>query len=486
MPDSFWAVVSLAQQGLILLHFVLVITFAVRVISQRLPVGASLAWLLVLALLPYVGVGLYLLFGERFLGVKHQQRRARLQQLFDIPALRNAPMVEQPWHEFHPASQALAQLEFQTTGIPALGGNRVAFLQTAQATIQQLCRDIRGARHTCYLEFYIWHPGGIADEVAAALVDAAERGVYCRIMLDAVGSSAFFKSVLFDELQHPRIELIKACPIGVIPASLARYDLRSHRKTVIIDNRVAYVGSFNLIDPAHFKQSLAVGEWIDLMARIEGPLVQVLNAVFLWYWNIETDQTLTLLPTLVEIRQDQMVAQVAPSGPDNVTDSILKSLLQGIYSAERSVDIVTPYFVPGEALELALSIAARRGVKVNLILPKRVDSFLVRHASRSYFSGLMEAGVNILQFEQGLLHTKCIVIDDQLAFFGTVNMDQRSLWLNFEMTLIVYDRPTVAQLAEIVAGYRRLTKPLDPLAWQQRSRISHLFENIMHLMSPLI
>ena len=140
----------------------------------------------------------------------------------------------------------------------------------------------------------------------------------------------------------------------------------------------------------------------------------------------------------------------------------------------------------GEALELALSIAARRGVKVNLILPKRVDSFLVRHASRSYFSGLMEAGVNILQFEQGLLHTKCIVIDDQLAFFGTVNMDQRSLWLNFEMTLIVYDRPTVAQLAEIMAGYRRLTKPLDPLAWQQRSRISHLFENIMHLMSPLI
>lgn len=484
--DSIWALVSLIQQLLILLHFALVITFAVRVIIQRLPVGASLAWLLVLALLPYIGVALYLLFGERFLGVKHRQRQVRLQQLFNIPALRNATMVEQHWNAFHPASQALAKLEFQTTGIPALGGNSMVFLQTAQDTINRLCEDIRAAQFTCHLEFYIWHPGGIADEVAIALVEAAERGVYCRIMLDAVGSSGFFKSALATTLKHPRIELIKACPIGFIPAGLARYDLRSHRKTVIIDNRVAYVGSFNLIDPSQFKQSLDVGEWIDLMARVEGPLVQVLNAVFLWYWNIETDQSLALLQTPVDIRQDRTVAQVAPSGPDNLNDSILKSLLQGIYSATDSIDIVTPYFVPGEALEQALSIAARRGVTVNLILPKRVDSFLVRHASRSYFSGLMAAGVNILQFEHGLLHTKCVIIDNQLAFFGTVNMDQRSLWLNFEMTLIVYDQPTVQQLAKIVSDYRRLTVPLDPVVWQQRSRISHFFENIMHLMSPLI
>lgn len=484
--NSIWTAVSVIQQVLIFLHFFLVIFFAVRVIIQRLPVGASLAWLLVLALLPYIGAVLYLLFGERFLGAKHRQRRLRLRQLFNIPHLHNTPMVEQLWHDYHPASRSLSILEFQATGIPALGGNTVEFLQTAQETIHRLCQDIRSAHTSCHLEFYIWHPGGIADEVAVALVDAANRGVHCRIMLDAVGSSSFFTSALAETLQHPRIELIKACPMGLIPTGLARYDLRSHRKTVIIDNHVAYLGSFNLIDPSHFKQSLDVGEWIDLMARVEGPLGQVLDAVFLWYWNIETDQSIRLLQTPVEVRQDRTVAQVAPSGPDNLNDSILKSLLQGIYSATKSVDIVTPYFVPGEALELALSIAARRGVTVNLILPKRVDSFLVRHASRSYFSGLMDVGVNILQFEQGLLHTKCVIIDDQLAFFGTVNMDQRSLWLNFEMTLIVYDRPTVEQLVGIVNNYRQLAVPLSPAVWQQRSRTSHFFENIMHLMSPLI
>lgn len=486
MHDSFWALISLVQQLLILLHFVLVITFAVRVIMQRLPVGVSLAWLLVLALLPYVGVVLYLLFGERFLGVKHQHRQARLRQLHDIPGLQHLQALTYPWQNYHPSAHALATLEFQTAGISPLGGNEVNFLQSAQSMILAMCLDIRAAQRTCHLEFYIWHPGGIADQVADALLDAANRGVRCRVMLDAVGSSRFFKSPLFKRLQHPNIEVIKACPIGLVPAALGRYDLRSHRKTLIVDDWVAYIGSFNLIDPTQFKQSAAVGEWIDLMARIEGPLVPALNAVYCWYWNIESGQNLPLLKNPVSVRHDKTVAQIAPSGPDNLNDSILQSLLQGIYSATTSVDIVTPYFVPGEALEQALIIAARRGVCVTVIVPERVDSFLVRHASRSYFASLMDAGVNIFQFRQGLLHSKCTVIDRQLAFFGTVNFDLRSLWLNFEMTLIIYDATTAERLAHIVDDYRQQAIPLDPATWHQRHPVSRFFENITHLFSPLI
>ncbi|ACE85374.1 cardiolipin synthase [Cellvibrio japonicus] len=486
MRDSIWMLISIIQQAMILLHFALVIIFAVRVIMQRLPVGASLAWLLVLALLPYLGVGLYLLFGERYLGVRHVHRRERLRQTQQIPALRRMDGIKQAWHNFHPASLALARLEFQTAGIPVLGGNDLEFLQSAKTTIDAMCADIRTAEISCHMEFYIWHPGGIADQVADALLDAAGRGVRCRIMLDAVGSAAFFKSSLVKKLVHPNIELIKACPIRLIPAKLARYDLRSHRKTLVIDNRVAYMGSFNLIDPSLFKKSLDVGEWIDLMARIQGPIVNVFDAVFRWYWNIETQQELPLVEHKIDIRRDKTVAQVAPSGPDNLDDSILQSLLQGIYSAVRQVDIVTPYFVPGEALEQAMIIAARRGVSVNLILPRKVDSFLARHAGHSYFDKLMKAGVHIYQFEQGLLHTKCVIIDRQLAFFGTVNMDLRSLWLNFEMTMIIYDKPTAKRLAQIVNDYRHQAKRLDLHRWQQRGRFSRLLENITHLFSPLI
>ncbi|HEY7883530.1 MAG TPA: cardiolipin synthase [Cellvibrionaceae bacterium] len=473
------------QQVLIWGHLLLVVGFAVRVIMRRLPVGASLAWLLVLALLPYVGVGLYLLFGERFLGLTHKQRSTRLRQAYGLN-----PRVSLPhhfnWQGCHPASASLSNLEFYTSGIPAVGGNRLQFFKNAEETIGHLCDDIRMAEHHCHLEFYIWQPGGLPDGVVEALLEVAERGVRCRIMLDAVGSASFFSSNLARTLRDGNIELIKACPIGIMPWHLARYDLRNHRKTVVIDDRVAYMGSFNLIDPMQFKRGAGVGAWVDLMARIEGPVVTLFDAVFRGYWNIETGQDLPLLDADIERRYDQAVVQVAPSGPDAASESILFALLQAIYAAAVSVDIVTPYFVPGEALELALKIAARRGVKVRIIVPEKVDSFLVRHASRSYFADLLAAGVEIYQYEQNLLHSKCVVIDESLAFFGTVNLDLRSLWLNFEMTLIVYDPANAKILAGILADYRQQGHLLNLQQWQQRPQLSRFFENITHLFSPLI
>jgi|SRR5690554_1998144 len=480
--------VVIIQQAVIWSHLLLVVGFTVRVIMRRLPVGASLAWLLVLTLLPYVGVGLYLLFGERFLGVARKQRARRLRERYGLDQAREFPHDPDFWVGCHPTSAFLSELEFQSSGIPAIGGNRLHFLESADKTIDSMIRDIRAARQTCHLEFYIWEPGGRPEAVADALVEAAERGVQCRIMLDAVGSAAFFSSSLVKRLRHPLIEIVKACPIGIMPWRLARYDLRNHRKMLVVDNHVAYMGSFNLIDPEFFKRNAGVGAWVDVMARIEGPVVAVFDAVFRWYWNIETDQELPLflldkpLPTC----DSQAIVQVAPSGPDAATESILFTLLQAIYAAEKSVDIVTPYFVPGEALELALKIAARRGVSVRLIVPEKVDSFLVRHASRSYFNGLLRAGVDIYKYENDLLHSKCVVIDETLAFFGTVNLDLRSLWLNFEMTLIVYDPATVKELAHILAAYRRQAWALDMDEWRQRSYLSRFFENITHLLSPLI
>ncbi|BFM21866.1 cardiolipin synthase [Gilvimarinus japonicus] len=477
---------GLLQQLLIWGHLLLVITFSVRVIMLRLPVGVSLAWLLVLVLLPYVGVGLYLLFGERFLGVKRSARTARLKQAY-LHARRNGPHNHpESWRDSHPASQALARLEYHTSGIPPLGGNRVGFLQGAEHIIDALVADIDRAEQFCHLEFYIWQSGGLIERVVDALLAAAGRGVLCRIMLDAVGSSVFFSSSALHRLQVPNITVVKACPIRFMPWQLARYDLRNHRKTVIIDNKVAYMGSFNLVDPAHFKVDAGVGQWIDMMARIEGPTVPVFDGVFRWYWNIETADELPLLERDIESDDSPALLQAAPSGPDVAKESILSALLQAIYAAVESVDIVTPYFVPGEALEQALKIAARRGVKVRLIVPEKVDSFLVRHASHSYFAGMLESGVEVYTYSAGLLHTKAVVIDSALAFFGTVNLDLRSLWLNFEMTMIIYDRATAAELGGFLDEYRADADALSLSVWRQRSAMSRFFENITHLFSPLI
>lgn len=484
MSDFMFVIVI--QQLLIWGHLLLVVGFAVRVIMRRLPVGVTLAWLLVLILLPYVGVGLYLLFGERFLGVTRKQRGLRLRERYGLNKVREVHRNLHFWAGCHPASASLAKLELHNSGIPATGGNRLVFFDSAGETIDRMVEDIHTARHTCHLEFYIWQPGGRPDAVAAALLAAAERGVHCRIMLDAVGSAEFFSSPLARRLRHPRIEMVKACPIGVIPWQLARYDLRNHRKTLVVDDRVAYMGSFNLIDPDHFKRDAGVGAWVDVMARIEGPVVPVFDAVFRWYWNIEADQDLPLLAAPLAVDDSQAIVQVAPSGPDAATESILYTLLQAIYAAEESVDIVTPYFVPGEALELALKIAARRGITVRVVVPEKVDSFLVRHASRSYFTELLSAGVELYQYEHNLLHSKIVVIDDSLAFFGTVNLDLRSLWLNFEMTLIVYDPETASVLAGIIADYRCQSTAIRLDDWRRRGHLSRFFENITHLFSPLI
>ncbi|OZG71674.1 cardiolipin synthase [Hahella sp. CCB-MM4] len=474
--------------GLLLVwgNFLLVIIFTGRVIMKRLPVGASLSWLIILLLFPYVGVGLYILFGERYLGSKRRRRQESLLSSYQQVKMDGEALQVRLLDRIHNGGQALANYELSTTGLPAIGGNTIQFLSHAEDTIHAMVADIDRATEYCHLEFYIWHPGGNADLVADALVRAKERGVVCRVMLDAVGSQTFFRSHLSRLLRKHQIPVIKACPIGFIPWRLARYDLRNHRKMMVIDGKVGYIGSFNLIDPRYFKQDQGVGEWIDVMARIEGPSVRVIDGVYRWYWNIEAGDRLPLSPATIEPNDSAAVIQAAPSGPDVEKESILNSLLQAIYSAKHEILIVTPYFVPGEVLSQALRIAARRGVKVSLILPKRVDSFLVRYASRSYFEELLQAGVRIFQYDQGLLHTKCVLIDGKLSFFGTVNMDLRSLWLNFEMTLIVYDSQTTEVLKEIVEGYIQDSIPLDAEAWEQRSLRKRFVENVMHLFSPLI
>ncbi|MDO3384901.1 cardiolipin synthase [Gilvimarinus sp. SDUM040013] len=477
---------TLIQQLLIWGHLILVVAMAVRVIMRRLPVGATLAWILVLMVFPYFGVALYLLFGERFLGVKRAQREARLRFVFRDAPVSPPSAVAIDWSDYHASAEPLSRLEAFISGIPPVAGNNVEFLQSAPHIIDSLAADIKSAESFCHMEFYIWQPGGETDKVVAAIEQAAARGVVFRIMLDAVGSSAFFGSEAHKRLKDIGASVVKACPIGIIPWQLARYDLRNHRKTVIIDQRVAYMGSFNLVDPKLFKVDAGVGEWIDVMARVSGPAVPQFDAVFRWYWSIERSEPLLKMSGQPVVVVGEALVQVAPSGPDVAKESILNALLQAIYGAKYSVDIVTPYFVPGEALEHALKIAARRGVQVRLLVPEKVDSFLVRHASHSYFSSLMEAGVSIATYGKGLLHTKAVVVDNSLAFFGTVNMDLRSLWLNFEMTMIIYDVATVRSLAEIIESYRHDSEVVELAQWRQRRAVSRFFENITHLVSPLI
>ncbi len=471
-------------------HAAIFIGLCLRVLMQRHPPGTSLAWMLLALALPYVGAGLYLLIGERPLGRRRGKRARELLPLLDdwvrrLP--RQSDAADASAHRWRP----IQRTSMAATGLPSQIGNRLALASDSGAILRQIGDDIQAATHTVLMEFYIWYPGGAADVVAEALIAAAQRGVSCCVLLDATGSREFFKSRWPARMRTAGVRLVSALPVGLLRAAFVRFDLRLHRKLVIVDGRIAWTGSLNLVDPRFFKQHAGVGEWVDAMSRIEGPVVATLAGVFLWDWCVETGmRPESIAPGLLAAMSPPLTdageIQVLPSGPGFEGDGAHRLLLAAFYVAQQEIVLTTPYFVPDEPLALAIEAAALRGVKVVVVLPERVDSMLVRYASRSLFDRLLAAGVCIEQFSGGLLHTKSVVVDRSLALFGTTNLDIRSLRLNFELTLVVYDIAFAEQLHALQEQYRLSAQPLDAARWSRRGRATRLAENLARLVSPLL
>jgi cardiolipin synthase len=476
--------------GFGLLHIVIVIGISLRVIMKRRAPGVSLAWLLLVIVLPYAGAVFYVLVGERTLGRRRERRAAALISPLQDWLERIPPAAEMVSDVVPFAWPKLRQFVEGSVGFTAVGDNRLELIEGAHDTLKAIISDINRAHSTCDLEFYIWNRGGMADQVAEALIRAEARGVRCRVLLDSVGSGAFLRSALARRMRAGGVELVEALPVGLVRSLFVRVDLRLHRKIVVIDGAIAFTGSLNLVDPQFFKQGSGVGEWVDAMVRVTGPAVKLLELVFVCDWLIETGETLeALIPDNAEdmpAPAGQAIAQVLPSGPGYRAGTIHQLLLTAVYCARRELIMTTPYFVPDEAFVDALQAAAHRGVEVTLIVPYRIDSILVRYASRAYNDDLLRAGVRIMRFRGGLLHTKSVVVDGETTLFGTVNLDIRSLRLNFEVTMIAYDSAFGRQVRDLQLRYVEQSEPMDLERWRKRGRIGRFFENVAQLMSPLL
>ncbi len=461
-----------------------------RVILTRHPPGSSAAWLLLVAVFPVVGLAAYLLIGERPIG----KRRAEFARQFFArlpPAVATLAADErEDERSLQPPWDGLARLATQATGMPLLAGSAFRLQSGAEPILRSIIADIESARTSVEMEFYIWNAGGTADEVADALGRAAARGVQVRVLLDALGSKEFLKSDWPDRMRASGIELQVALGVKPWKIPFRRIDLRLHRKIVVIDRRVGYTGSLNLVDPRFFKQDAGVGEWVDAMVRAEGPIVGALRTVFQFDWGMQTGQ----LPASSQdegddpwaATQGSQVAQVVMSGPGVDEAANLRVITQAVNSARHSIVLTTPYFVADGALALALQNAAMRGCEVTLIVPARNDSWLVEHASRWFFDDLATAGVRIRRYTGGLLHTKSITIDGEVALFGTANLDMRSLSLNFELMLAIYDATFARELLELQLGYARETVPVVLQEWRQRPVLARLQEGLAYMAAPLL
>jgi cardiolipin synthase A/B len=471
-------------------HWAIVIALSVRVVMRRLPVGVSLAWLTVIFSIPFAGAAIYLLIGENRLSRKYGKRAAAIQDVYSKWQQR----LQERGSALYPVSDsrfASLQHHAQTlVGFPVMGGNRLTLMHDFNTVFTSIISDIEQARESCHLEFYIWQAGGMTDQVAHALIQAATRGVTCRVLVDAIGSKKFLKDDSARQLRDAGVRLATSLPVGPIQILTTRADLRNHRKIVVIDGVIAYTGSQNLVDPRFFKQDEGVGQWIDAMVRIEGPCVEALAGIFIQGWELDTGEGLD-----GPKKEDDMVrmaplgttdVQVVPSGPGFRPDAIRQLLLDVIYSAQRELVITTPYFIPDDTLHTALIAAAHRGVDVILIVPEKVDSRLSYYASRSLYDDLLSAGVRIAEFRGGLLHTKSIAVDSQIAIFGSVNLDMRSLWLDFEISLFIYNTEFTEQLRSMQMAYLQDTGTVDLAEWRQRRLGQRFVENAAHLVGPLL
>lgn len=474
----------------VIAHTGVQLTLAFRVIMKKRQPGETLAWIMVLFIMPVIGPITYLVFGERWLGKRREKRRAQLmppitQWLATLPERR---LVD--WSRMDDHFEAIARVGERTVGVPAIGGNRLELLDQWFDVFERIIRDIDDAESTCHLEFYIWEEGGIADQVVEALIRAAERGVTCRVLVDAMGSRAFLRSALVRRLREAGAHVKDALPGGYWRLSMVRFDLRQHRKVVVIDGRVAYTGSLNMADPRLFKRDADVGQWIDAMTRIEGPAVEALAIGFLADWFVETNDSLENLQASGDARPQppagDVTVQVMPTGPELPRNAVEHVLLTAVYSAQEELVLTTPYFVPSEALSLALVAAARRGVKVILIIPAKVDSKLVSLASGAFQGELLEAGVRIAAFHDGLLHTKSVTIDGTHSLFGSVNLDPRSFRLNFEILLGIFDREFTTQLRELQQQYIDRSRLLDLEQYRRRPKSRQTAENFARLLGPLL
>jgi cardiolipin synthase len=468
------------------------IAIAVRVIMRRAARGVALSWLLLVAALPLVGAIVYLLIGERRIGRKRSLDIKAMRTDFREIAKAMIPpeFTSVNWQDLPPAAQAMDRLGRSLIGAHTVRGNRFDLLSDTQAILAAIARDVDGASTSILMEFYIWSEGGAADDILEAVIRAARRGVQCLLLIDGLGARPWWKGTQPQRLRDAGVQLRAALPTGLLRTLIGRNDLRLHRKIVVIDGAVAWTGSMNLVDPRYFKQGSGVGEWVDAMARFEGTVVNPLAGVLIGDWTLETGEPLLKLINDAGLGRAQPTGtanvQVVPTGPGQSEDGLLQMILGLINSARVELVLTTPYLVPDDAMILALRAAAARGVEVTLIVPEKVDSFLTRYASRSYYDDLLDAGVAIQLYRGGLLHTKSISVDGTMSMFGTVNLDMRSLWLNYEVALFIYQAEFATALRALQQTYIAESIRLDPTDWAARPFRKRLIENALRLFSPLL
>jgi cardiolipin synthase len=441
---------------------------------RRSPQAAA-SWLLLIVFLPIPGLLVYLAIGRPTFPKWRADRFAKLTPFFVDTANR----LDEHAPSGVGTAQDIIDLATRLGGLPAVGGNKIEFLDDYDEMIDRLLADIDMARQHVRLLVYIFVDDCTGRKIVAALARAVARGVACNVLLDPVGSRSWRRRTL-TALRRAGVDARETLPV-TLWRPRDRNDMRNHRKLFIIDGLIGYAGSQNLI-AKDFRPRITN---LEMEVRVTGPVVAAMTSIFVADWFMETE---IMLEAAIVVPQPTgtTVSQLLPSGETYRLSGFETLLVWQIHNARQRIILTTPYFIPDAALISAMRTAVARSVEVVLIVSAVADQKLVRLAQCSYYDDLLSAGVHIYLFGHYLLHAKNVSIDSRLGIVGSSNVDIRSFKLNEEVSLLLFDAPTIAELEAHQAHAIVQSQAIDLQTWRRRSTLHRVGEGLARLISPLL
>jgi cardiolipin synthase A/B len=462
----------------------------ITIISENRNPSKSLAYILVLIFLPVIGLLVYYFVGRKPVFKKLVLKKMRLvaEQKMRQYYKRLAPQMEERLQLLEQNIGGLAfpfrYLYYQNQSLISTG-NAVTLLNNGEEKFVALFSALENAKSHIHLEYYIFAADDVGNHITDILLKKYAEGLEVRVIVDDVGSKHFKK--IERRLQKTGIPVLKTMPVAFL--SLANSNYRNHRKIVVVDGSIGFIGGINL-DERYCNNGKHQLYWRDTAVRIEGPAVNLLEVQFFLSWFFAGGKD--------DYRDDdhyfnramgkkgEAIIAIAASGPSSPVPYIMETILLAISQAKKSIRICTPYFIPNDQLTTALVIAAANGVEVELMLPEKSDSFIVQHASFSFIKPLLQRDVKVFLYEKGFIHSKTISIDNSLAFIGTVNMDTRSFFLNFEITSIIYEPDFCVALEQSFENDKQNSHLITMAYWKNRTVIQKGFDSVCRLVAPLL
>lgn len=475
-PEHVW-------WGLSALWTVYVLVVGVWILLQRRAPVATLSWLLSMAVIPVVGIGVYYFLGPRRLKRQRFRRlRSRRRSRVRASIARLKEKVPEAPERLH----QVVKLVTASTNFPVSTADQVELLVGGAATFDSIMQAVRQATHSIHLEYYILEPDQTGRALIGLLCEKARAGVAVRLLVDALGSKNLTRQhYLCLEEAGAEFALFHPTKFGRRVRPVINF--RSHRKIVVIDGRIGYTGGVNITDEED--KRILPEAYHDVHVRLQGPAVNWLQTVFLEDWSYALDYARKSEPDdlddlLPELPDGEQVVQIMASGPDSDMEAIHRVHVSAIHAAHKRLWLTTPYFVPTEAAMLALTNAALRGVDVCILVPEKSDSKIVTAAARSYFDELIRCGVKVFEYHRSMLHSKTMVVDDLVGIIGTANFDNRSFRLNYEVCAVVYGEAFAGKLEQQflqdLQHARRVGYARPQSFWQR------LGDSLARLCSPLL